>query len=276
MIKFSVITVSYNAGQKLLETVQSVLKQTYSDFEIIVKDASSTDSSVEALPKDERIRTIVEKDRGIYNGMNAALPYITGDYVLFLNCGDYLFSDDVFENLNAIIEQEETPCELYYGDVFVRCRGGVISNKGKLTDYRLMSRTICHQTILFKKSVFEQNAYLDSQFSLAADMELYVRCLKKDRVQAKHIPMIVVNYEGGGVSETVQHKKKILNEKKQILEMHFTKKERLKVKLLKCITLKTLKEQVGSCALTYRFYEKIASLVSRRKNKNYGVNGQEK
>ena len=102
-ITFSIIVVCLNAGQELLRTVDSILGQTYPHFEIIVKDGMSSDGFVEKLPGDERIRVVRQKDKGIYDAMNQAIPLVSGDYVLFLNCGDYFYNEKVLEKTGAWI-----------------------------------------------------------------------------------------------------------------------------------------------------------------------------
>ena len=80
MIKFSIITVCLNAGNDLLETVESTLKQSYSEFEIIVKDGFSKDESICKLPQDKRIHLVQKKDTGIYDAMNQGIEVrIYGD-----------------------------------------------------------------------------------------------------------------------------------------------------------------------------------------------------
>ena len=78
-ITFSVVIVCLNAGQELLRTVDSVLRQSYSNYEIIVKDGMSGDGYVERLPADERLRIVRQKDKGIYDAMNQAISLTTGD-----------------------------------------------------------------------------------------------------------------------------------------------------------------------------------------------------
>ena len=87
-VKFSILVVCLNPGAKLAETVESIRKQEYRDYEIIVKDGGSKDGSVGLLPADEKIRLIEKKDTGIYDAMNQAVSEAAGEYVLFLNCGD--------------------------------------------------------------------------------------------------------------------------------------------------------------------------------------------
>ena len=95
-MKFTIVTVAYNAGEKLLKTVEDTLKQTYEDFEIIVKDGGSSDRSLEPVRKleSDKIKIFSGKDNGIYDAMNIAVKAATGDYVIFLNCCDRFYSKD--------------------------------------------------------------------------------------------------------------------------------------------------------------------------------------
>ena len=95
---FSIITVCLNAGDDLILTIESALNQTYSDFEIIVKDGFSTDGSVEMIPKDDRIRLIQKKDNGIYDAMNQGIEVASGQYIIFMNAGDKFYNNKVLAN----------------------------------------------------------------------------------------------------------------------------------------------------------------------------------
>ena len=105
-ISFSIVVVCLNPGEKLLKTVQSVLNQKYGNYEIVVKDGGSTDGSLEQLPADSRIRVYTRPDSGIYDAMNQAMSYVTGQFVQFLNCGDLLHDDMVLERLAAVMERK--------------------------------------------------------------------------------------------------------------------------------------------------------------------------
>lgn len=94
-IVFSIIVICLNAGTKLKETINSTLGQTYDNYEVIIKDGLSTDNSIDLLPKNSKLKIIRKKDKGIYDAMNQALEEIQGDYVYFLNCGDYFYDNNV-------------------------------------------------------------------------------------------------------------------------------------------------------------------------------------
>lgn len=138
---FTVIIVSYNPGEKLFETIQSVEKQTFTDYRILIKDGMSTDGSVEKLKKsydigiagqsEEKVITLLEScDNGIYHGMNIATSYLEGkikekrakkqeiddpkdvkllrageepSYIFFLNCGDRFYDEKVLQTVHDAI-----------------------------------------------------------------------------------------------------------------------------------------------------------------------------
>ena len=105
-MRFSIIVVCLNPGDKLNRTLDSVLSQTFSDYEIVVKDGGSKDGSVESMRLDARIRFYKEQDGGIYEAMNQAVSHAKGDFVLFLNCGDLFPDDRVLERTSSHIERE--------------------------------------------------------------------------------------------------------------------------------------------------------------------------
>ena len=118
-MKFSLIVVALNAGEKLKETVDSVLSQSFGEYEIVVKDGGSKDGSVEALPSDERICIYVEKDTGIYDAMNQAVAKAQGEYILFLNCGDSFYNERVLERAAECIDKHQSERPLVvYGDTY--------------------------------------------------------------------------------------------------------------------------------------------------------------
>ena len=149
-IFFSIVIVSLNPGKKLAKTVKSVLRQEYGNFEIIIKDGGSTDGSLPedvpaegaCLAADSRVRIFRGPDRGIYDGMNQALPEINGDYVLFLNCGDSLYDPLVLARTAELIEEAEAGRDsrlrarpfLFYGDQYNEKQQSRVCSAPKLTD----------------------------------------------------------------------------------------------------------------------------------------------
>ena len=90
---FSIVVVSLNAETTIAKTINSVLKQTCEDYEIIVKDGLSKDNTIKNIPQSEKIKVYEKADKSIYDAMNQGIEYANGKFICFLNCGDY-FADD--------------------------------------------------------------------------------------------------------------------------------------------------------------------------------------
>ena len=149
---FSIITVSLNAGSLMKETIDSVLQQTFTDYEIIIKDGGSTDDTLSYVPQDSRIRLIQKADTGIYNAMNQGIKEARGRYLLFLNCGDKLYNEHVLENVSKIVECEKN--SIIYGNRYTKELGVVLYPK-KLKKLHFHDSTICHQASFIAREAFE-------------------------------------------------------------------------------------------------------------------------
>ena len=265
-MKISIIVVSYNAGNMLTETINSVLNQSFDDYEIIVQDGCSTDGSVMNIPKDERISINVEKDFGIYDAMNKASSKAKGDFLFFLNCGDFLYAKNTLEIVSKYFVDNKT---IYYGDLFIKTRDGIVVNPKKINNFVLGTKTICHQSIFFPKEIFEKFNYDCKSFKYSSDYELYCKCYKKYGYDLRHIDALIVNYDCSGVSENIENKKIILKEKKKILKGVFTKKEYRHFVILKFLSLYALKERIGVSKVFQKLYQKISEIRSRVLKKKY-------
>ena len=110
-MKISIITITYNSVKMLNRALESVQSQTYPDIEHIIVDGASTDGTREMIEayakKHPNVRWISEPDEGIYNALNKGLQYAHGDYVLFLNSGDWLFENTTLERVLNIIDGKD-------------------------------------------------------------------------------------------------------------------------------------------------------------------------
>ena len=109
-MKYSVITINYNNREGLKHTIDSVVCQTYTDFEFIIIDGGSTDGSVEIIREYEEHITywVSEKDHGIYHAMNKGVAQAHGDYCIFMNSGDCFHSSYVLDSIKEY--QEDIIC----------------------------------------------------------------------------------------------------------------------------------------------------------------------
>lgn len=172
-IKFTVITVCYNASATIRETIASVLCQTYRGMEYIVVDGKSTDGTAEILQSitDRRMKFISEKDTGIYNAMNKGLRMADGDFLIFLGADDTFFDSNVLEHVANRVKGTD---EVLYGDVLLKKSQRLYN--GAFSRWTWGHRNICHQSIFYPKCVYDRYQY-DERYSLCADWDYNLRLL---------------------------------------------------------------------------------------------------
>ena len=235
-IKISVITVCFNVENSIQKTINSVLEQTYGNFEIIVKDGGSKDGTLIKIPISDKIHVISQNDKGIYNAMNEAIKYASGDYYLFLNAGDILCDKYVFETI--VREIKKKPADIYYGDY--KRNGLIVCQPEQLSKFTLFRNPLNHQSVFFSKSVVSCGDWYNENYMILADYELMVRLFVEKKC-FKHIPVVIDEYEGNGVSESKKGIKKN-NEEMEIVRKQYFSKEYLWYKLILSLTLVKLRQ----------------------------------
>jgi glycosyltransferase involved in cell wall biosynthesis len=224
---FSIITIVYNGENLIAETMQSVLNQTFTDYEYLIIDGNSKDKTFDIVQELKNkyplsIKAISERDKGLYDAMNKGLNRAKGEFVLFLNAGDHLFETTTLEKLaNAA----SPSTDILFGEtMLVDDARKHIGTRTELTvqklPYRLTWRSmrygmvVCHQSFLVRRTLTPQ--YIEG--NLAADIDWVIKCLKKSKNQTNtHI--IISEYLMGGVSKT-QHQQS-LKDRYDVLKMHF-------------------------------------------------------
>ena len=177
MIKFSIITVCYNASATISETIASVLGQTYQELEYIVVDGKSSDGTVEILQgiTDARMKFVSEKDSGIYNAMNKGLKMASGNYLIFLGADDTFYDEDVLQRVAAKLQDRHLGGNgVVYGDVMLKRRRRLYN--GAFTRWTWGHRNISHQCIFYPKQIYERYQY-DERYKSVADWDYNLRLL---------------------------------------------------------------------------------------------------
>ena len=178
--KVSIITPSYNQGEYLEETIQSVLNQTYSNIEYIVIDGESTDNSVDIIRKyEERITYwCSEKDKGQADAINKGLKRATGDLVCWINSDDILYPHFVEKFVNHFVSHPDV--DFLYGDVEQGAdMQHATTRRGEIIDYPTMLRTLRvpmpQQATMWRKEIMDKIGYLDPQWHVLLDREYFMR-----------------------------------------------------------------------------------------------------
>ena len=257
--KFSIVTVCYNAGDKLYETINTALKQTYDNFEIIIKDGLSKDDSLTKVTKDDRISVYSCKDKGIYDAMNQAVEKITGDYVYFLNCGDSFYDEKVLENVAKYIGENEGK-GIYYGDTYKESTDSHVPMPKKVTAFTCYRNIPCHQACFYHASLFKERGY-DLEFKIRADYEHFLWCFFKKEVRPVHTGLVIANYEGGGFSESKENQKRDRLEHKMTVNKYMKKSQLFLAKSYMVITLMPLRRALSNSRHFSKFYNGLKSLI---------------
>ena len=244
---FSVIVVSYNAGEKLGSTISCILAQSCRDVEIIVKDGGSQDGSYEKLREElggaesvrdgMRIRLYCEEDRGIYDAMNTAVGMAQGEYLYFLNCGDRLHGEDVLELVKEKIRAGRDVPAIWYGDVLEESSGQIVLANPNMNHFAMYRYLPCHQACFYHRELFAEPA-----------CPLY---------------LVIADYEGGGYSETKMGLKRSAEEHREITKRYFTNGERFLYRLYLIVTLQPLRKKLAQSPLTAGLYDKVKNTVYR-------------
>lgn len=202
-MKISIITINLNNVSGLENTLSSVRAQTFRDFEQIVVDGGSSDGSVDVIRanSDWIAQWISEPDSGIYNAMNKGVRMASGDYLLFLNSGDCLASPKVLEN---VFQNSLNDSDIIFGETLRKIPGGGVelrTTPAHLTPFAFYKFRICHQSVIYHRSVFDIHGIYDESYKISADAEFGVRCVCAG-VKSRRVDFPIALYEGGGVSAT--------------------------------------------------------------------------
>lgn len=205
-MKVSVITVAYNSSKTIRETIDSVVSQTYDQIEYIIVDGKSTDGTIEIVKSygDKISKFVSEKDNGIYDAINKGLEMASGDVISILNSDDIFAHEKVIENTVAVFESEQV--DTVYGDLkYVSptdntkvkryWKSGVYKRKKFLFGWMPP-----HPTFFVKREVYEKHGTFDTSLTSAADYELMLRFLYKNKVSAGYNPEVMVLMKTGGQS----------------------------------------------------------------------------
>jgi glycosyltransferase involved in cell wall biosynthesis len=242
---FSIIVVCLNAGNLITNTIESIQKQSYKNYEVIIKDGLSKDNTLSKIPKnDEQFKVVSCKDTGIYNAMNQSIQVAKGKYLYFLNCGDILFKDDILQNVYELTANLEGSKRIVYGDVH---RDGLTYNQPEeMYDFYLYRTSINHQSMFFGKDVFDSIGGYREEFKAAADYEIEVKAFRSKKIEFIHLDIEVCEYLSGGYSDTVKGKKQVKKDFKIIHKENFSKSEIFKYEFIQIASLKWLRRIIDS------------------------------
>lgn len=192
--KVSVIIVTFNAAEFLQKCLDSIYKQSYPNIEIVIMDGGSTDGTLDIIKANQHKITLwrSEKDNGIYDAMNKALTYITGQWVYFIGA-----DDELFEGFTDLAYGLKDDSQIYYGRVLIKEQ----PTPGPVNAYKHAKDTICHQAIIYPASVFKKYQF-NTRYKIAADHVLNMQCWHDKNYAFAFIDAMVARFNHTGVSMT--------------------------------------------------------------------------
>lgn len=238
MIRITYVTITYNAAKVLQRTLDSVLAQDYPNIEHLIIDGASTDDTLKivddyiarsnAAENGHQIQVSSEPDKGIYDAMNKGLRGMTGDYVCYLNAGDFLPTTDTASRIAQQVEASGNTPAVLYGDT------DIVDGEGRFLHHRRLAppenltwksfrqgMLVCHQAF-YARTDFAIATPYDMQYRYSADVDWCIRVMKaaaKENVPMLNLHMVVANYTQEG--QTTLHHRESLWERYRVMERHY-------------------------------------------------------
>lgn len=202
MPKLSIITINFNNSTGLKKTIESVVHQSFTDYEYIIIDGGSNDGSVDWIKRcsDKLNYWVSEPDKGIYNAMNKGIRKATGEYCLFLNSGDQLTEPNILNQVFALPFSED----FVYGNTLYdnMCQ----SYPGKISLTYLISKSLPHQSTLIKKSLFESIGLYNEENRIISDWEFVLKAIHLHSCSYKYLSGITISkLESPGISQQMKY-----------------------------------------------------------------------
>ena len=241
MTKFSIITITYNAEAFLPRTVESVLSQHYRDIEHIIIDGASTDSTLSvaqdymqrsyAAQNGHEVRIVSEPDNGLYDAMNKGLRQASGDYICFLNAGDFFPNANVLDTIVSRSltgkSRQQLPAVIYGNTDIVDNDGNFLRHRRLAPPRNLTWRSfrkgmlVCHQAFYARLDIARTVPY-DTRYRYSADVDWCIRVMKEaERMGAglAYVDSVVANYTQEG--QTTKHHRDSLKERYRVMQCHY-------------------------------------------------------
>ncbi|MCQ6265561.1 glycosyltransferase [Fictibacillus sp. WQ 8-8] len=231
----SVVMPVYNGEAFLMESVDSVLNQTYKHFELIVVNDGSTDRTKDILSSlnDDRIKSIhLEKNGGAANALNIGIKEAKGDWIAIQDADDISLPNKLEEQIRYICEHPDATAvgsliecisghaEVPMRNLQIEATRNHLSSKEHIHAYRFYLNPFCHGSVLFSKSIFNQIGGYDPQYKICYDYDLWLRMLELNPIHK--IPIVLYQYRvhSGSISRKNQQ---TINEDWLVASKHLKK-----------------------------------------------------
>ena len=219
---FSIITVTWNAADVITPTMESVQRQTSSDYEMLIIDGASTDDTLAIVKRASiaALRVFSEPDKGLYDAMNKGIARARGRYIMFLNAGDTFADDTVLARMARLAA--DNPGVIYGQTQLVDAQRNVVGKRHLTAPKRLTVNSfkngmvVCHQAFVVRRDLAPE---YDLQYRLSADYDWCIRVLRKSQSNAYVGETPIISYLADGM--TTRHHRASLWERFRIMCRHY-------------------------------------------------------
>jgi len=209
--EISVIMPVYNASQYLKEAVDSILSQTYSDFELIVVDDGSTDSTLGILSgiDDRRLKIVGQPHAGITSALNMGIRCARGRYIARMDADDISLPTR-FEKQVAYLQNHPEVGMIGSEYLEIDSGGRVIGERHlPLCDREIRAAIIkynpfCHSSVMIRRGVLDMAGLYDERFCVAQDYELWFRVIRHTQVANIGEPLVMHRVHGNALAVTTR------------------------------------------------------------------------
>ena len=213
-MKFSIITPSYNQGKFLAECIESVLSQSDVQFEHIVIDAGSTDETLEVLQRYPHVKWTSGPDLGMSDGINKGFLKADGDWLMWLNCDDYLLKDALVQVRDYI--QRNPNVDIVHGDcVYVTEKGVPIRRKRDTPvdefDLLFVGCIIPSTSAFYRRKIIDSGELLRADYKNCMDWEYYLRLMRLN-YQFGYLPLPLAGFRWHEESTTQKNWQRMIDE----------------------------------------------------------------
>jgi len=206
-MQISIITSTYNAGDHLIESLNSLFKQSYKNIQHLVIDGGSTDNTLSILSSNLRDNSclISESDNGIYDALNKGIVRASGDVIGVLHADDIFSNSTVLERV-AQYFSDFPDVDIVIGDVVFAqsSKSNKVIRKYSSSTFRVWLLRFgfmpAHTATFIRRRVFDQVGLYDSSYKSAGDFELFVRIFMKYNLRTIFINETLVQMSTGGTS----------------------------------------------------------------------------
>ena len=211
--KFSIIVVSLNTKTDFLKTLESIKKQIYRNYEIIVIDGNSTDGTKKEIIKRKKniSKFTIEKDRGIYHAMNKGIKMSSGKWIIFMNSGDLFYKKDTLHNF---LSKNTNNYDIVYGDTVVKTKYLKYVVKSKPFEYKTFLMPFCHQSVFVKSNILKRKNF-SLKYKCSSDFDFFYHCFLSG-MKFKKINYIISKVKSDGFAD--KNRQRVFNENLMIIK----------------------------------------------------------